>query len=192
MRKKAPSRSRRIARTPGPYNTALDRHSVPQEDLYFVAQAVHKAAKTLAGTLQLGVNPLGEFDAYPVLVLYRHAIELFLKTIVLCEGGNFLLNKADPISVGKTRSVSWLAQFVVLIVKALGWEEQFRCEGVEDLARFRAVVEEVNGIDVGHGMFQVPGDLVTILPEFLRRLDALLELLDSTADALAAEWDLRN
>ena len=50
----------------------------------------------------------------------------------------------------------------------------------------------MNGIDTGHPMFTVPGDPATILPAFVRRLDALLDLLDSTADALAAEWDLQS
>ena len=34
--------------------------------------------------------------------------------------------------------------------------------------------------------------LITSLPALLKRLDAVLGLLDSTADALAAEWDLRS
>jgi hypothetical protein len=34
--------------------------------------------------------------------------------------------------------------------------------------------------------------LITSLPALLKRLDAVLGLLDSTADALAAEWGLRN
>jgi hypothetical protein len=34
--------------------------------------------------------------------------------------------------------------------------------------------------------------MLLTIREFARRMDALLELLDSTADALAAEWDLRS
>lgn len=196
MRKKPQSRSRPLARTPEPLNSVLDWRNIPEKDLYFFAQASHKAAKKLAGSLQLGLNPLGDFDAYPVLFMYRHAVELYLKAIVH-EGGNFLTTKPDHLSVAKTRSVSWLAQFVVQIVTALGWEDQFRCDGIENPADFKAIIEEVNSIDSGHGMFRVSGDpqgrdsLAEQLGEFARRLDALLELLDSTADALAAEWDLR-
>ncbi len=176
----------------GPHSAMSDPHTAPENDLYFLAQSCQKAAKRLAEPLQLGSNPLGEFDVYPVLHIYRHAMELFLKAMVLGDGGNFLATKPDHISISKTHSLSWLAQFVVQIVTALGWEERFRCEGVEDLAGFKAIIEEVNRIDVGHGMFRVWGDLVTRLPELLRRVDALSSLLNSTADALAAEWDLRN
>jgi len=174
------------------YSTAPSRTEPRDDGLYLCAQAVHRAAKKLAGTLQLGSNPLGEFDAYPVFHMYRHAVELHLKAMVLGQGGNFLTSKPDSISVRKTRSVSWLAQFVVQIITTLKWENEFRCEGVEDLAAFKSLIEEVNGIDTGHPMFTAPGDPATILPAFVRRLDALLDLLDSTADALAAEWDLPN
>ena len=174
------------------YSTAPSRTEPRDDGLYLCAQAVHRAAKKLAGTLQLGSNPLGEFDAYPVFHMYRHAVELHLKAMVIGEGGNFLTSKPDPISVRKTRSVSWLAQFVVQIITTLKWENEFRCEGVEDLAAFKSLIEEVNGIDTGHPMFTAPGNPETILPAFVRRLDALLDLLDSTADALAAQCDLQS
>lgn len=45
-----------------------------------------------------------------------------------------LATKPDHLSVAKTRTVSWLAQFVVQIVTSLGWEEQFQCESVENIA----------------------------------------------------------
>jgi hypothetical protein len=186
MPKKGPG-SRSLVRPSETQNSALER-----DDLYFFAKSVYKAAKALAGTLQLGSNPLGEYDVYPVLFIYRNAVELYLKAMVLGEGGNFLATKPDYLSVGKTRSLSWLAQFVSQIVTVLHWEDMFRCEGVENLAAFRTLIGEVNGIDVGHGIFQISGDLVTSLPELLCRLDALLRLLDSTADALAGEWGLRN
>jgi hypothetical protein len=188
MRKKTISGTERLSSR----STLLNEPNAWEKDLYFYAQSVHKAAKKLAGTLQLGSNPLGEFDAYPVLFMYRHATELFLRAMVLDEGGNFLPTKPDAISVSKSRSVSWLAQFVAHIITILKWEEQFRCVGVEDLSGLKAVIEEVNGIDVGHPMFRLPGDTGTTPANLIRRLDALLDLLDSTADALAAEWDLRN
>lgn len=189
-KKSLPTRRRRTR----PPKLVQGHQSLSDDDLYFIAQAVHKAAKKLAATVQLHAAPLGEFAFYPVLHLYRHAVELYLKDIVLNDGGNFLAIKPDHISVSKSRSVSWLGQFVVQIVTGLRWEEQFRCEGIEDIVAFREIIEEVNRIDVGHPMFRVPGDAHAVADEFrelTRRLDALLELLDRTADSLAAEWDLQ-
>ena len=136
-----------------------------------------------------------------MLSAYRKAVEVSLKVVVLGEGGNFLPTKPDPISVHKTRSVSWLAQFVCQIITTLNWEEEFRCEGVESLADFKSVIEDVNAIDPDFHAFRCPadpapdavsGELTATVREFVHRLDDVLDVLDGTADALAAEWDLRS
>jgi hypothetical protein len=85
------------------------------KDLFLYARSFHLAAKKLAASFQPDANALAEFDACPVVFMYRHAIELHLKAIVLGEGGNFLATRPDHISVSKTHSVSWLAQFVAQI-----------------------------------------------------------------------------
>jgi hypothetical protein len=85
--------------------------------------------------------------------------------------------KPDPISVGKTHSVSWLAQFVCRIVTALEWEREFRCEGVESLADFKTVVENVNSVDPGSYLFRSPVDgNEQGVREFAQKMDALLDL----------------
>ena len=83
----------------------------------------------------------------------------------------------------------------------LSWEKDFKCEGVENLADFKAVIEDVNSVDPGpyafrypvytEGQGSVPGYFTFNVREFARRMDALVELLASTADALAATWDSR-
>src|SRR5271157_2694172 len=125
------------------------------DDLYLHAQPFHKAAKALAAVFQAGDHLFAQANASPVVFMYRHALELYLKAIVLGDGGNFLAAKPDPISVGKTHSVSWLAQFVCQIVTSLKWQKEFRCEGVESLADFKAVVESVAD-DPGSYVFRSP------------------------------------
>jgi hypothetical protein len=169
---------------------------VSADDLIFYARFFHKAAKALAGSLQLGGNSVSDVDLSPVVFMYRHALELHLKAIVLGRGGSFLATKPDRISIGKTHSVVWLAQFVAQIVTALKWESEFRCVGIDSLEDFKAVVEEVNAVDPGQFVFRLPGETEGrgsfSVRAFAAKMDALLELLDSTADALAAEWDLRS
>jgi hypothetical protein len=58
-----------------------------------------------------------------------------LKVIVLGDGGKFLETKVDKRSVHKTKSLSWLAQFVVQIITTVS---RSRTEGIENLADFRA------------------------------------------------------
>jgi hypothetical protein len=73
-------------------------------------------------------------------------------------------------------------------------EKEFKCEGIENLADFKAVIEELNGVDPGFYRFRLPVDphAHASFRDFVKKMDALLELLDSTADALAAEWDMRS
>src|ERR1017187_7171513 len=120
--KKKPSPGSRLISNSGPHNPVVNRHNVPAKDLFLYAQSFHKAAKALAGSLQLDASPFADFDASPVVFMYRHAVELHLKALVLGEGGNFLATRPDALSVHTTRSVSWLAQFVCPIVIALQWE----------------------------------------------------------------------
>jgi hypothetical protein len=200
MKTKRSSGSRLISSS-GPHNPVVNRHNVPAGDLFLCARSFHKAAKTLAGSLQPDASPFADSDISPVVFMYRHAIELHLKALVLGDGGNFLATKPDVLSVHKTHSVSWLAQFVCQIITALKWEYEFTCEGVENLGDFKAVIEELNAVDPGSYVFRlpvsaegqdsVPGQVKLTVRDFARRTDALLDLLDCTAEALAAEWDMR-
>jgi hypothetical protein len=191
MKKKLSPGSRLISNS-GPHNPVVNRHNVPAKDLFLYARSFHKAAKALAA-FQLDASPLADFDISPVVFMYRHAVELHLKALVLGDGGNFLATKPDVLSVHKTHSVSWLAQFVCQIITALKWETEFKCEGIENLADFKAVIEELNAVDPGFYRFRLPVDphAHASFRDFVRKMDALLELLDSTADALAAEWDMQ-
>jgi len=191
---KKTSRTRLFVSTPGPHHTAPPWRNVPDRDLWRYARSFHKAAKTLAGSLQLDASPFSDFDVSPVVFMYRHAVELHMKALVLGDGGNFLATKPDALSVHKTHSVSWLAQFVCQIITAVKWEKEFKCEGIENLADFKAVIEELNAVNPGSYVFRCPVDpqSKSSVMEFARRMDAVIDLLESTADGLAAEWDLRS
>ena len=172
-----------------------------EQTLWLYARSFHKAAKALAESLEPNPDPCTDYDVSPFVFMYRHAVELHLKALVLGEGGNFLATKPDTLSILKTHSVSWLAQFVCQIIAAVKWEQEFKSDGVETLADFKVVIEELSAVDPGWYVFRLPvraegqdsvvgGGNLTIR-EFARRMDSLLELLDSTADALAATWDTR-
>lgn len=175
----------------------MNWRNLPEHEYFLYARSYHVAAKKLARTLDLDHGPLADLDLCPVLSMYRHSIELHLKVIVLGEGGNFLPSRPDVLSVHKTRSLSWLAQFVIQIVSALKWEEEFNAEGIDSLADFKVVIEEANGLDPAYHSFRCPAGpdrperLRSTVLAYLRRLDAMVELLERTADGLAAEWDLR-
>jgi hypothetical protein len=96
-------------------------------ELHLYARSLRRAVRTLIGRLDLKPDPATAWDAAPVILLYRHAIELHMKELV-GEGGGLLQNPVDPLTLYKTHSLRWLAQIVCQIIKAAGWEAKFTCE----------------------------------------------------------------
>ena len=181
---------------PGPDDRSWHNGGNVEIDCY--ARSLQRAAKKLIATLDLEPNFKTAWDACPIILVYRQAIELHLKTLI-DEGNNFLKTPSDPLSLAKTHSLRWLAQIVCQIIRAVGWESEFKCEGISTLADFSAVVAELESLDpvacavtVGRSRRNgsVPPQLVPPnVVKFAKRLDALLDLLDATADALAAQDD---
>jgi hypothetical protein len=177
-------------------------HNGGDIEIGLYARSLRKAAKTLIATLNLEANSKTAWDACPAILLYRLSVELHLKALVGGEGSNFLPSPTDPITLYKTHSLRWLAQIVCQIIKAVRWEDEFKCQGVATLADFSAVVNELEALDpvsiAVHSRRRardgsVPHQLQPPnIVQFAKNLDCLLDLLDSTTDALAAEWDLRS
>lgn len=139
------------------------------------------------------------WDAGPIILLYRQAVELRLKALV-GEAAAFLKTPTDHITLYKTQSLPLLAQIVCQIIDAVEWEAGFKCEGISSLAEFRAFIAEFDAIDpVSCAIHSdkrsrrqgIAGPLrKSNALKFIPKLDALLGLLDATADALAATRDL--
>jgi hypothetical protein len=175
-------------------------HNGGDIEIGFYARSLHRAAKNLIASLDLQPNTKTTWDACPVILLYRHALELHLKSLV-GEGNNFLPSPTDHITLYKTHSLRWLAQIVCQIVKAVRWENEFKCEGVASLADFSALVCELEQLDpvavaVRSKQRSRFGDVPSLLEkskvlQLVPKLDALLDLLDATADGLAATWDMQ-
>jgi hypothetical protein len=198
MKKKPP-----VLQFSGPKTVAQsgDRHWHNGGDIEIAlyARSLHKAAQTLIATLELEPEPKTAWDACPVILLYREALELHMKAFV-GEGGTFLKSKTDSITLYKTHSLRWLAQIVCQIVKTVRWEKEFKCEGVASLSNFSALINELEALDpvscAVHPSSRgrdgsVPHQLrAPNVVRFAKKLDGLLDLLNVTTDALAATGDL--
>ena len=173
-------------------------HNGGKIEIQMYARSLQKAAKALVEKLEIEQNPKTAWTACPVVLLYRQALELHLKALV-GEGSNFLPSPTDPITLYTTHSLRWLAQIVCQIIRAVKWERDFKRDGVASLADFSALVNEVESFDpvakVVHSIKREGPDAITKFYRtfeimlFAKKLDALLDLLDATADALAATWD---
>jgi hypothetical protein len=176
-------------------------HNGADAEIHLYARSLQMAAKSLVQTLEQERSPKTAWDVCPIIWLYRHALELHLKALV-GEGSNFLKSKTDPISLYRTHSLRWLAQIVCQVIKTVGWESDFACEGVSNLVEFSSLVNEIESLDpvscaVHSATGRDRGSAAQTFQkinavQFARRLDALLELLDVTADVLAATWNQRS
>ena len=195
MKKKPP-----VLRSPQPMAETDDRswHNGGDIEIMMYARSLHRTAMNLVASLDMKPYPKTAWDACPVVLLYRQSVELYLKTLV-DEGGNFLKERTDSITLAKTHSLRWLAQIVCQIIKAVRWESEFKCEGVSSLADFSALMSELEELDpvwvlVRPGNRRSDGSVPPqLLPPNLgrlaKKLDALIDLLDAIADGLAAKSD---
>jgi len=169
-------------------------------EIYFYAKSLQKAAKALVKELGLDGKAGNDWDVCPIISLYRQALELHMKAVV-SEGGNFLASPTDHITLYKTHSLRWLAQIVCQIIKRVGWGSEFSCEGLSTVAEFNSLVNQLEALepvscavhaDKRGRSGAIPAQLHrSEVAELFPKLDALVDLLAATADALAAMWDQR-
>jgi len=134
--KKKPPTSPFSHRKAAPANDDKSWHNGADVEINLYARSLQKAAKTLIETFDAKINAKAAWDAAPVVLLYRHPIELHLKALV-GEGASFLPSTTDHLTLYKTHSLRWLAQLVCQIIRGVGWEKEFKCEGVVQPCRLQ-------------------------------------------------------
>lgn len=202
MGRKSKPTPRLFISNPGPHNTVLNWNNGPEGEFSRYALAFHTAAKKLVENPYLDRTARSDWDACPIVFLYRHAAELYLKAIVLGDGSEILSAKPDPKMIFRTHSLLTLLPIVCEIVKAFGWEQSVTCDGVADLAVFKSLVCELHAFDPGSYAFRYPVDtqghgaveshLTFSVVAFAEQMDKLLNFLDDLAFAVEAEWSVRS
>jgi hypothetical protein len=182
----------RTAKEPG---VVPDQHN-EEEEIYFRAQAFHKAAKILVKAFGVGTAPRMESETLPIISMYHQAAELHLKAIVLGYGGNFLPVRPVLARIRGTHSLQALVVLACQILEGVGWEQGFKTEGVADLCDLRAVIEKLEALDITLRAFRPDGDkriligsLAATITDFAKQVDAVLDILDAAADGLVAMAD---
>ena len=175
-------------------------HNGADAEIHLYTVSLQKAAKSLVQRLEPARRSKAAWDVCPIILLYRQTLELRLKALV-GEGSSFLKSETDPISLYRTHSLRWLAQIACQVIKAVGWEHDFTCEGVSNLGEFSSLINDIESFEPVSCAVRLAGsreprsaaqNFESInVTEFAKKVDALLELLDVTADALAAERDER-
>jgi len=173
-------------------------HNGAAAEIDSYAKSLQKAAQILVGKLKLDSKSRTDWDVCPIFLLYRQAMELHLKAVV-GEGSGFLKTPTDHTSLKTTHSLRWLAQIVGQIIKAVGWQDEFTCAGTSSLTEFSALVNDLESFDpvdraIMLSKVNPPNSVAQYYlafngVQFAERIDAVLGLLDQTADALAAKSD---
>ena len=173
----------------------------PDREFTWYGEAFHQAAKSLVDQLRndprfgLYGPPPHSFKAVPIVYMYRHAMELYLKGIVLAGAEILLLrgqSKVDLKTLLTIHKLRDVLRFVEQIFEAFGWNWDFALPRFRTLADFRAAVEELDSIDAQSFAFRYPtqkdGRTAALeshfrfnLFGFCDALDPLFPLLDGAA-----------
>jgi hypothetical protein len=153
---KTRSGARLFVSNPGPTNTSLNWNGSPKDEFYPYAGAFRNAAGTLVNTLDLDRMARSDFDACPVVFLYRHALELMMKAIITGDGGNFLPSERRTGRIYRTHSLSELLAVVFEIIEAVGPSENFDGDDTPNATDLRSLVEELDAVDPGSYSFRYP------------------------------------
>jgi len=138
-------------------NTVLNWHREPEKEFHLYGEAFWNAAKTLLQNDSLDRRPIASFDASVIVYLYRHALELFLKEILIGRGGELIHPRPSPETVlNAGHSLTKLLPDVRRIFVHCGWDKTFGSEAAVTFDDFTAIVEEFEKADPSSFSFRYP------------------------------------
>jgi len=172
-------------------------------DLHSYAEGYHSAAKALAKRMRRSVRPR-HFDGLPVLFLYRHALELYLKAVIhrgnqfiAAQGGNAV--KYDDLL--KQHRLGELLPPFKAVIEGLDWLNGFSARGVRGFQACQKLICQIDRVDPESYSFRYPTDTKgrKTLPKnfcmnalgFAKSLDPFLSLLDTVMFALDTDLEHR-
>lgn len=177
-------------------NIVLNFRHAPETEFGVYATAFHEAGRTLLREVLSREGSFFDFEALPIVYLYRHALELAFKSIILA-GDRFL---EAPVSAQERAHILTTHRLVPLfraacrVFEARGWGKQLDLPSIATIDDLRAVLEEFDKVDEASAGFRYPTDkkLQGSLPHhfmfdlraFGEVLDPLLDLLESAEVAL--------
>jgi hypothetical protein len=179
-------------------NTVLNWRNSPEEEFHLYGEAFWNAARKLVEGDEVDSGPGSDFTACPVVYLYRQALELYLKDILIGKGGDLLDPRPDTKTIlGRNHSLKRHVPEVRRIFERFGWEKQFGKDCVSTFDDFEQIVNELEDIDPGSFSFRYPLDkklsrslgshFTFSVREFARIMDDVLNTLDGACFCLPDE-----
>lgn len=182
-------------------NIKLNFNNDPENDFMVYGDSFHDGARALRDKLKVQIG-YSDADICPIVFLYRHALELFIKDMLITEEKLLgLENKVLPIKKEKifsTHTLSKLVPSLKIIFKEVGWEWDFEVNEIKSFKDFKIFVESIDKIDPRSNAFRYPIDSnrSASLPqnfgfnvlEFSYMMDKILDLLSGGCLGLKEIW----
>jgi hypothetical protein len=176
-------------------NTVLNWHRAPEEEFDIYAGVYWNAAQTLVKNLEL--DRIFGYDACPVVFLYRHSLELYLKAILHGDGKNFL-RKAPNERLLKKHRLTPLVPFVRELFEKFGAQNVFGADQASTFDEFEALVNELERADKESFAFRYPvnlegqgalsGHFTFSVSLFAEKMDEVLKTLEGACTFLPEKW----
>jgi len=132
-----------------PGNVVFNFRGRAINDLSAFAAGYHEAGKILVQKME-SVPGYRDYEGYPILFLYRHALELYLKAIVYRSAQLLGLISDEKPHTKKLLMSHKLTRFlptIEAIFKAVEWEWDFEVSGIKSFDDFAALIREIEKID---------------------------------------------
>ncbi len=175
----------------------------PEKEFHLYGQAFWNAAKKLLQNEELDRLPIASFDASVIVYLYRHALELLLKEILIGRGADLVDPPPSPQTVlNAGHSLTKLLPDVRRMFVECGWEDiAFRSEAAVTFDDFTAIVQEFESADPSSFSFRYPvkkdltgalhGHFTFSVRKFAATMDEILTTLSEACYSLPEIADYR-
>jgi hypothetical protein len=182
-------------------NIVLNFQHAANSEFGIYARAFHRAGQALFE--QMFAKPsYNSLEGCPIIFLYRHALELYLKAVVLHGDVIMRLNGETLLTNRRLLQRHTLLPFLPLLKRtfdAVDWTWELDIEGLQTFEEVEELLRDFDAVDVGSYTFRYPVDtqgnpsvphhFSVHMPTFCKRMDALLESLEAAVMGLEVTED---
>jgi hypothetical protein len=177
-------------------NVVLNFTGRPKAELAHVGDAYYRGARSLLDAMGAD-RAYSDFDAYPIVFLCRHALELLIKAVLTLgnEIGSLLGDPSLKVEdLYADHSLGKRIPQLKRVFSAVGWEDAFEQAGMAK-GEFEKIIEEFEAYDAGSFTFRYPlkkdggpslkeSHFVFSPKQFLDTLDPILTSLSGACSGL--------
>jgi len=185
---------------PSPGNVVFNFTGDPIGELSAFALGYREAANRLATEFSQS-DPRPDYEGYPILYLYRHSLELYLKAIVYRSAGLMGLmgkEKPDVTKLFKSHKLRRLLAPVRAVFNAMQWNFDFEDSEFASFDEFEQFIGTIDSIDADsdgfrypmnrEGQANLPHHYVINVISFAKIMSSLLSYLEGAADLIKESW----